>query len=152
MFKYPQPLKIHKKVAQLQIDLKPARENLDAESGKVKVEDGCVFFSLAKALDDKSGKMDWHNKILMKIEHGDIAKIVVGVRNGKTVDLFHKSSEIKSTTLKVEAGQNPGTFKLTMGVADGSYKSISSIYLNTEDMYVMFNLLEASIPLTAGWC
>lgn len=96
--------------------------------------------------------MDWHNKILMKIEHGDIAKIVVGVRNGKTVDLFHKSSEVKSTTLKVEAGQNAGTFKLTMGVADGSYKSMSSIYLNTEDMYIMFNLLEASIPLTAGWC
>jgi len=150
MFKYPQPVKFHKKTAQLQIDLKPARENLD-ESGKTKVEEGCVFFSLAKALDDNSGKMDWNNKILMKIEPNDIAKIIVGLKSNKTVDIFHKSSETKSTTLKIEAGQNPGTYKLTMGLKDQSRNSMGNIYLNSEDLFVAFNLLENSIPLTLGW-
>lgn len=149
MFKYPQPVKFHKKTAQLQVDLKPAREE-QLPDGKVKVEEGCLFFSLAKALDDNSGKMDWNNKILMKIEHNDIAKIIVNVRSSKPVDIFHKSSETKSTTLKVEAG-NPGTYKLTMGIKDVQRQAMYSIYLSSEDMFVLFNLMESSIPLTLGW-
>jgi hypothetical protein len=96
--------------------------------------------------------MDWNNKILMKIEPNDIAKIVVGLKSNKSVDIFHKSSEIKSTTLKIEAGQNPGTYKFTMGMKDGAKNQMSNIYLNSEDLFVIFNLLEASIPLTLGWC
>lgn len=150
MFKYPQALKLHKKTAQLQIDLKPAREEQDPTSGKMRVEEGCVFFSLAKALDDQSGKMDWNNKILMKIDHADIAKIIMGVRSSKNVDIFHKASDTRSSTLKVEQGQ-PGTYKLTMGKKDGATSGMASVYLNTEDMFIIFNLLEASIPLTLGW-
>jgi hypothetical protein len=152
MFKYPQPVKFHKKTAQFQVDLKPAREIADESTGKLKVEEGCIFFSLAKALEDGSGRMDWNNKILMKIEPNDIAKIVVGLKSNKSVDIFHKSSEVKSTTLKIEAGQNPGTYKFTMGMKDGSRNLMGNIYLNSEDLFVIFNLLEASIPLTLGWC
>lgn len=151
MFKYPQALKIHKKTAQLQLDLKPAKEVLDSASGKTRVEEGCVFFSLAKALDDQSGKMDWNNKILMKIDHNDIAKIIMGVRSGKNVDIFHKTADDRSTTLKIEAGQ-PGTYKFVMGKKDGSQSGMATVYLNTEDLFVIFNLLEAAIPLTLGWC
>ena len=149
MFKYPQPVKFHKKTAQLQVDLKPAKE-VQIDGGRLKVEEGCLFFSLAKALDDNSGKMDWNNKILMKIEHNDIAKIVVGVRSGKPVDIFHKSSETKSTTLKLEPG-NPGTYKLAMGIKDVQRQAMYNIYLSSEDMFVLFNLMESSVPLTLGW-
>lgn len=95
--------------------------------------------------------MDWQNKINMKIEAGDIAKIITGVKSGRNVDIFHKSSDVKNTSLKIEAGQNPGTYKLTMGMKDAGRQGMGNIYLNTEDLFVLFTLLEASIPLTLGW-
>jgi hypothetical protein len=112
-----------------------------------------VFFTLARALGDNSGRMDWNNKILMKIDHTDIAKIVTSARSKKfPIDIFHKSADNGNTsTLKVEEGQNPGTYKLFMGKNIGGQKSYAQIYLNTEDMFLLFNLLETSVPVTLGW-
>lgn len=151
MFKFPQAIKFHKKVAQLQIDLKPCSEKLDPASGKTRVEEGCLFFSIAKAKTDGSDKMDWDNKINMKIDNVDTAKIVTGVRAGRfPVDIFHKTSDVKSTALKIEAG-NPGSYKLSMSKKEGADNQFASVYLSNEDMFLMFNLLEASVPLTLGW-
>lgn len=149
MIKYPQPIKFHKKVAQLQLDLK--RPEQKEEGGRTKITTGCVFFTLARALDDGSDRMDWDNKILMKIDVPDIAKLVAGVRTGKfPVDIFHTTGD-KSSTLKIEPGQNNGTFKLSMGKKGEGANKFASIYLNNEDMYAMFNLLEAAVPVILGW-
>lgn len=152
MIKYPQPIKFHKKSAQLQVDLARPKEEQTPE-GKTRVNPGCVFFTLARALGDDSGRMDWQNKILMKIDHTDIAKIITGTRTQKfPVDIYHKSESTgNSSSLKLEPGQNPGTFKLFMGKSVNNQKSYAQIYLNTEDMFLLFNLLEASVPLTLGW-
>jgi hypothetical protein len=149
--KYPQPIKFHKKTAQLQVDL--ARPKEEQQGDRTRVSTGCVFFTLARALDDNSGKMDWNNKILMKIDHSDIAKIVTSARSKKfPIDIFHKSADTgHSSTLKIEEGQNPGTYKVFMGKNAGAQKRYAQIYLNTEDMFLLFNLLEASVPVTLGW-
>ena len=60
---YPQPLKFHKKIAQLQIDLVRPKEEMEGDRKRVK--EGCLFLSLAKPLGD-TGRMDWANKINMK--------------------------------------------------------------------------------------
>lgn len=152
MIMYPQPVKFHKKTAQLQVDLARPKEE-QTPDGKTRVNTGCVFFTLAKALSDGSDRMDWNNKLLMKIDHVDIAKIITATRSGKfPVDIYHKSaSNGDSSSLKLEPGQNPGTFKLFMGKVKGGQKSYGQIYLNTEDMFILFNLLEASLPVTLGW-
>ena len=152
MIKYPQPVKFHKKSAQLQVDLSRPKEE-QTQDGKTRATSGCVFFTIAKALGDGSDRMDWNNKILMKIDHVDIAKIVTSTREAKfPVDIYHKSANTgDSSTLKIEPGQNPGTFKLFMGKTRNGQKSYAQIYLNTEDMFILFNLLEASVPVTLGW-
>lgn len=144
--KYPQPLKFHKKTAQLQVDLVRPKED---DNGRIK--SGCLFLSLAKALDDNSGRMDWDNKINMKLDPVDISKIVTGVRSGQPVKLFHKSDSAGSvTTLNVEAG-NPGSFKWFISKAVGDDKKLGNIYLDSGDMFHLFTMFEASLPVISGW-
>lgn len=150
MIKYPQPVKFHKKVAQLQVDLKrPEQEEID---GKLRINSGCLFFTLAKALDDNSGRMDWDSKILMKIDLPDIANIITGCKSGEfPVNIFHKVQEDKQSTLKIEKGTNAGTYKLSMGKKVGDKNLFASIYLDKKDMFLIFNLMESSIPVIQGW-
>lgn len=148
--KYPQPLKFHKKVAQLQIDLvRPKEEERD---GKTRIKDGCLFLSLAKAKDDNSGYMDWDNKINMKLDPVDIAEIVTKVRSGQQAKLFHKSEAAGSTTtLEVAAGERPGTFKWFLNKTQGQNKNFGNIYLDQRDMFHLFTMFEAALPIISGW-
>ena len=122
--KYPQPLKFHKKSAQLQVDLKRPEED---EGGRTKP--GCLFLALAKAKEDGSDRMDWDNKINIKLDPVDIAKIVTGVRSGQAVKLYHKVEARQSaTTLTVEAG-NPGSYKWFISKKVGENQNFGNIYL-----------------------
>ena len=144
--KYATPLKFHKKVAQLQIDLAKPKE----EEGKTK--EGCLFISLAKALDDNTGRMDWDNKINMKLGPMDISRIITGVRSGQPVKLFHKSEAAGSTTtLEVAAGERKGTFKWFLNKTQGQDKKFGNIYLDQRDMFHIFIMFEAALPIISGW-
>lgn len=144
--KYPQPLKFHKKKAQLQIDLKRPEED---DNGRLKP--GCLFLALAKAKEDGSDRMDWDNKINIKLDPVDISKIVTGVRAGQVVKLFHKvESRNSTTTLNVEAG-SPGSFKWFISKKVGEDSKFGNIYLDSGDMYHLFTMFEAALPVISGW-
>lgn len=144
--RYPQPLKFHKKTAQLQVDLVKPKED---DGGRIK--SGCLFLALAKAKGDGTEQMDWANKINIKLDPIDISKIVTGVRSGTPVKLFHKSEKAGSvTTLNVEAG-NPGSFKWFISKSVGDQKNMGNIYLDSGDMYHMFTMFEAALPVISGW-
>jgi hypothetical protein len=145
--KYPQPLKFHKKVAQLQVDLVRPKED---ENGRLK--DGCLFLSVAKAKGDDSGRMDWDNKINMKLDPVDIAEIVTKVRSGVPAKLFHKSEKAGSvTTLEVSAGDREGTYKWFINKSIGEQKNFGNIYLDQRDMFHLFTMFEAALPVISGW-
>lgn len=144
--KYPQALKFHKKTAQLQVDLVKPKED---ENGRIK--SGCLFMALAKAKADNPDRMDWDNKINIKLDPVDIAKIVTGVKAGQPVKLFHKSEAAGSTTtLNVEAG-NPGSYKFFISKQVGENKNLGNIYLDNSDMYILFTMFEAALPVISGW-
>lgn len=144
--RYPQPLKFHKKSAQVQFDLVRPKED---ESGRTKA--GCLFMALAKAKQDGSDRMDWDNKINIKLDPVDISKIVTGVRSGQPVKLFHKSEAANSTTtLNVEAG-NPGSFKWFISKKVGENQNSGNIYLDQGDMFHLFTMFEAALPVISGW-
>lgn len=145
--KYPQPLKFHKKVAQLQVDLVRPKED---EGGRLK--DGCLFLSMAKAKGDDSGRMDWDNKINMKLDPVDIAEIVTKVRTGAPAKLFHKSEKAGSTTtLEVASGDREGTYKWFINKSVGEQKNFGNIYLDQRDMFHLFTMFEAALPVISGW-
>lgn len=154
MITYPQALKFHKRTAQLQLDMNRPAEEV-AENGKKRIKDGCLFLSLAKALGDDSGRMDWTNKLNMKLNGTDIVKILAGLNvKNFPIDLIHKSQKdgIDATsTLKIELGQTPGTFKVFLGRSFGEQKSYGTIYLNGEDMLYVKTMLEAALPVISGW-
>lgn len=149
---YPQPLKFHKKVAQLQIDLvRPKQEEGGAE-GRARIKDGCLFLSMAKAKGDGSDRMDWANKINMKLDPVDIAEIITKVRSGQPAKLFHKSEAAGSiTTLEVAAGERQGTFKWFLNKSQGQDKRFGNIYLDQRDMFHIFIMFEAALPIISGW-
>ena len=147
---YPQPLKFHKKVAQLQVDLVQPKEEQD-DQGKKRIKDGCIFLSLAKALGD-SGRMDWTNQIRMKLSPTDICNILVSIRGGEVAKLFHKSEAAGTTsTLEVAPGEREGTFKWFIGKTKGEQKAFGNIYLDNKDMFYLFKMLEAALPVISGW-
>lgn len=148
--RYPQPLKFHKKTAQLQIDLvRPKEEEVD---GRSRVKEGCLFLSLAKAKQDGSDRMDWDNKINMKLDPVDIAEIVTKVRTNQTAKLFHKNEAANSTTtLEVAPGERQGTYKWFISKTAGDNKNLGNVYLDQRDMFHIFTMFEAALPVISGW-
>jgi len=150
--KYSIPYKVHKKTTELQISLqKPVEE--EGQDGKAIRKAGAIFLEIAKSLGDGSDKMDWQNKTTMKIGLMDIATIVQDVRSGGKVNLIHKiekEGKDQYTSLTIEPGEN-GSFKwMIVKKLDGSNK-IDTVYLNSKEMYLAFNLLEAAVPIINGW-
>lgn len=144
---HPGALKFHKKSAQIQIDLVRRKED---DNGRMK--NGCLFLSLAKAKDDDSGRMDWENKINMKLDPVDIAEIVTKIRSGQPAKLFHKSEAAGSTTtLEVAPGERQGTFKWFLNKTQGQDKKFGNIYLDQRDMFHIFVMFEAALPIISGW-
>lgn len=148
--RYPQPMKFHKKIAQLQVDLVRPKEEV-SDNNKARITEGCLLISIARALDDNSGKMDWANKILMKLNSTDVVNILCGMRTKQfPIKLIHKYQG-DTSYLEVSQGERPGTFKWMIGKTIGEQKKFASIYLDAKDMYHLAVMLDASLPITAGW-
>ena len=142
---YSEPVKFHKKTAQMQIHIKkPSVKN-------EQIERGAIFFEIARAKEG-TDKMDWENKITMKIGVTDIGKILAGLKtiNTQTIDIYHESQN-GSTTLKIGAGQRPGTFSFAYGKKVGDKTESMMIYLNAEDMNIFMVLMNAGLPVILGW-
>ena len=152
MIKYPQSIKFHKKIAQLQVDLKRPEE-VEGDQGRLKIKDGCIFLTAAKQLNPDSDRMDWENKLLMKLGAVDIVNFLAGInRNTFPIKLFHKvQGTDKSSTLNVEAGDRPGTFKWSIGNSNGTDKRYVNIYLDGKDMLYLKIMFEAALPVISGW-
>jgi len=149
---YPQAIKFHKKTAQLQFDLVRPKEEDNATNGRKRIKDGCIFLSLAKAKQDGSDRMDWDNKINLKLDPADIAEIVVKIRSNESAKLFHKSEAAGSTsTLEVSQGDRPGTYKWFLSKTQGENKNYGVIYLDKKDMFHLFVMFEAALPIISGW-
>jgi hypothetical protein len=147
---YPQPLKFHKKIAQLQVDLVKPKEEMEGEKRRVK--EGCLFLSLAKPLGD-TGRMDWANKINMKLDAVDLVNVLTGMKmKNFPIKLYHKSEAAGSvTTLEVSPGQNAGTFKWFVSKTVGENKNFGQVYLDTKDMYYISVMFESALPVISGW-
>jgi hypothetical protein len=148
--KYPEAVKFYKKKSELQVKL--AKPEAD-EAGKI-VKKGAVFFEIANAIGgDTEGRIDWNNKIIMKIGTNDIAAILHGLRTRqKEIKLFHQNDAGSSTcVIKEGEGQYAGTFGLQVFKTVGQEKKQSSVFLSGPDMVVLSNLLDAALPATLGW-
>lgn len=145
--KYPETVKFYKKNAEVQFKI--AKPEADERGGIGKK--GAVFLEIAKAIPgDENGRIDWQNKIVMKIGTNDIAEIVYGLKTrSPEIKLFHKNS-VGNTACNIKPGQN-GSFQLSVFKNAGDVKSNASLYLSGPDMVVLSNLLQASLPVTLGW-
>ena len=151
MVKYPQALKIHKKTAELQFNLKKPEDTQEAERTRTKM--GCIFLDIAKPKGDGTDKMDWANKITMKLDTRDIAQIVLGIRTGGKANIYHtveRDDGKSATTLLVEPGDGT-SYKWLVSKTVGADKKTVTVFLDQYDMYLAFNMLEAAVPLLHGW-
>lgn len=148
---HPIPLKFHKKKVQLQLDYRPPYEEVDGE--RRSVVQGSVFLSVARALDEAGSRMDWDGATFMKLGPVDVAQILTGLRaRSDKVDLYHQpSGSPRSSSLQIEPGQKPGTYRWTLTVASEGQKDARTIYLDTCDTHLLVTCLEAVIPMMVGW-
>jgi len=142
---YPEPVKFHKKSSQLQVQLKRPSVGDDG-----KILRGCMFFEIARAKEG-TDRMDWDNKINMKIGVSDIGKILAGLKSRSEIKIYHENSR-GSSTLNIAEGQQPGTYAFGFSKKEGQNDANRAmIYLNAEDMNVFLILLEAGLPQMLGW-
>jgi len=148
---HPIPLKFHKKKVQLQVDYRPPYEEVDGE--RRSVVQGSIFLSVAKALDEAGSRMDWDGATFMKLGPADIAQIVTGLRTrSEKIDLFHQPpGSARSSSLQIEPGKTPGTYRWTLTVSSEGQKDVRTVYLDTSDIYLLVTCLEAVVPRMVGW-
>lgn len=146
--KYAETVKFYKKTAELQVKLlKPEAD----ESGKI-TKEGCLFFEMAQAIPgDTEGRIDWKNKIIMKIGINDLGALLNGIRYElPEVKLFHKTAS-GTSTFTLAKGQNPGTYGVSLYKVAGEQKLQARMYLNSADLIVLEKVLEAGLPVILGW-
>ena len=77
-------VKFHKKKSEFQMSIvKPEYD----QKGYVNKK-GMIFFEIANALQGQD-KMDWANKVVMKICVSDIGKIMANLKTGQDVKIYH---------------------------------------------------------------
>lgn len=148
--KYPEKISFYKKnMANLQVNLKKPEAD---DSGKiVPGREGCVFFEMAAAIKgDAEGRIDWKNKVVMKIGVNDIGQILAFL-NGKASEckLFHKSKS-GSSTCEMSPGQN-GSLAVKIGKKNEDTQAFASMYLSPADIVILRTVLTAGLPLMLGW-
>jgi hypothetical protein len=147
--KYAEAVKFYKKRAELQVKI--AKPEAD-EGGRI-TKKGAIFFEMANALsggDPKNPRMDWANKIIMKIGTNDIAQILHGLRTrSPEIKLFH-SNATGSSTCSIKPG-NEGSYGVSIFKKDGEESKNASLFLSGPDMVVLSTLLAAALPVTLGW-
>jgi threonine synthase len=141
---YPEPVKFHKRSSQLQVQLK--RPSVSDSNEIIR---GCMFFEIANAKEG-TDRMDWDNKINMKIGVSDIGKILAGLKGRKEIKIYHENSRGNSA-LNIAEGQQPGTYGFKFSKKEGEDLKSAMIYLNAEDMNVFLILLESGLPQMLGW-
>lgn len=147
--KYAETVKFHKKKAELQVKLsKPEAD----EAGKI-VKSGAVFFEIANALPgtEADPKMDWQNKIIMKIGVNDIGVLLDTYHSGlEESKLFHQTEQGNSTSLTMKKGEN-GSYLIGISkkIADKQLKA--GLYLSAPDMEIFSIMLKSALPTILGW-
>lgn len=141
---YPEPVKFHKRSSQLQVQLKKP-----SVSDTNEIMRGCMFFEIANAKEG-TDRMDWDNKINMKIGVSDIGKILAGLKSRNEIKIYHENSRGNSA-LNIAEGQQPGTYGFKFSKKENGELKSAMIYLNAEDMNVFLILLESGLPQMLGW-
>lgn len=144
---YPEPVKFHKRTSQLQVHLK--KPYTKVVNDREEISRGCLFFEIANAVAG-SDRMDWDNKINMKIGVTDIGKILAGLKSGSEIKIYHENGQGNSA-LNIATGQQPGTYSFNFSKKVGEDLKRANIYLNTEDMNVFMILLQSGLPQMLGW-
>lgn len=146
--KYAETIKFYKKTAELQVKLlKPEAD----ESGKI-IKEGCIFFEMADAIPgDPEGRIDWRNKIIMKIGVNDIGVLLNALKfDLPEAKLFHKTST-GTSTFQFAKGKNPGTYGVSLYKTLGEQKLQSRMYLSSADVMILEEILRAGLPVILGW-
>jgi hypothetical protein len=123
------------------------------EGGKEEKKAGALFLDITKPLNDGSDHMDWANKTTMKLGLMDIANIVCGVRQDNKASIVHKierDGKDQFTSLTIEPGEGDTYKWLVCKKVDGTNK-LDTIYMNSKEMYLVFQCLEAAIPAILDW-
>lgn len=150
--KFPESVSFYKKTAELQVKMK--KPEADADGRIVKGKDGCMFFEMGKAIPgDANGRIDWNNKIVMKIGVNDIGQLLAFL-SGKTdvCKLFHKNANGASSTCELSAGEKGSVGVRISKKVDENAQAISAqLYLSGPDSIILEELLKASLPVILGY-
>lgn len=108
-----------------------------------------IFLEFSKQKDEKS--FDWENKLILKLNIADIAKICVLYKDKKEeLTLYHDPSkgQYESTTknniLKITKSNYGINFKINQQEKDSTLNTIS-INLSEDEMYTLFVLFNKVI-------
>lgn len=111
-----------------------------------------VLLEIASTKEGEPDRVDWDNKILMLLNVVDFGKLIVGLRNGEEVKLFHDSSKRQGAdggskkTVFLSPGKEYGFY---LAAVEGDKKH--SLPISTDEAVVLGTLLQESISLVLDW-
>lgn len=117
-------------------------------------EPGCLFLELApfKSKNENGNRIyDWENKISIKLEIVDLAKIGYAFERGISAELFHEyNGNVKTISVSRVEGQSPYFITVNQKLSSGEKSSIS-VPCSAEEVYSLLCLVRFAIPATLGW-
>lgn len=125
------------------------------DAGENKDRQGAFYLTMARPLPGDGTRMDWNNKLMMKLSSQEISLIIVKARKELfPINLVHKSDN-GTTSLFVEKGNTvangdlAGLDTFCWTLKRGS--SFAKTYLNEAQMHELFGLCEGVQHQLYGW-
>jgi len=107
----------------------------------------CLFLNGA-IFSKELGKMDWNNKITVKLDLMDVGKIIHGVGYGKDVDIYHKAATGNAKQIQIANKEG----ECTMFVKEkGEVEKTVFMKMTPEERIVLNELLKYSLKYLAQW-
>ncbi len=130
----------------------------DCSNAKMTVREGNLFIELASATGPNV--YDWENKVIMALSVEDLGKLIIGLRTGESVSLFHDpamNTEFAGKKKKILSFSSPkgvkegGMLRLSENneLADGPKEH--TVPLSSSECLILGTLMQAAISRCLGW-
>ena len=115
-----------------------------------------LFLEITRQVEGER-KFDWDNKITVKLDLVDIAKILLGFKTLREISIFHNPdarNQIqgeRSKTVNMKFSKEYGCYYLRVGYKVKESVQQIGIPINLEEAIIMDELLRFAIPRLVSW-
>ena len=117
---------------------------------KAKDNDNMLMFMSGAIFNKQINKMDWDNRINIKLGVTDLGSLLYGFMYNKPVSIYHQYEDLPSKTINLTFDNSKITLRLSEKSKDGVVKQVFA-NINESEFAILRTLIEKSIIKMIKW-